>query len=79
MPKKYLVYIQTHIDISNAEKMINYVDQGWNLHELDAYHSYMVRATTTVEVETDSIKTYIKALEACNDFTVLGHEEFSAK
>ena len=77
--KKYLVHVETDIDVSNAEQIINYVDQGWTLHGLGTYHSYMVRATTTFEVKTDAIGMYVEALKSCPGFNVLSYEEFNAK
>ena len=77
--KKYLIGLQVYIDIYDVEKIVNYVDQGWTLHELDTYHSAEIRATTEIEVETDFIERYIKALKTCPLIEVLYHEEIKAK
>lgn len=77
--KKYLVCLEIYIDVTNAEKIVNYVNQGWQLHELCPYNSGMIRATATFEVETDFIDAYLKAMETCPDFTVIRHEEFNAE
>lgn len=73
--KKWLVCIQTYIPIDNAEKIINYVDQGWTLYELCDYHSAMIRATTEIEVETDCVDIYVKAISTSNDIEVLWTQE----
>lgn len=77
--KKYLVVLQTYIEVYDAEKITNYVNQGWKLHELCPYNSGMIRATATFEVETDNIDAYLKAMETCPDFTVIRHEEFNVE
>lgn len=77
--KKYLVVLETYISVYDAEKVTNYVDQGWKLQNLCGYHSGMIRATATFEVETDNVSAYLKAMETCPDFTVIRHEEFNAK
>lgn len=77
--KKWLIGLQVYLDIYDVEKVVNYVDQGWTLHELDTYHSAEIRATTEIEVETDFIERYIKALKTCPLFDVLYYEEIKAK
>lgn len=76
--KKWLVCIQTYISIDNADKIINYVDQGWTLHELDTYHSLTIRATREIVVETDFIDSYINAISCTHDFNVCWYEEAKA-
>lgn len=77
--KKYLVVLETYIEVDDAEKVVNYTDQGWKLRELSPDYSSMIRATATFEVETDNIDAYLKAMETCPDFTVIWHEEFKAE
>lgn len=75
MPKKYTVCIKTAIDLCDAEKLVNYVDQGWKLHGLDETKSLMVYATKEFEVETDCIELYAKAIEAILDIIMFWYEE----
>lgn len=77
--KKWCVGLQVYLDMYDTAKVVNYVDQGWTLHELDNYHSAMIRATTEIEVKTDFIEPYIKALKTCPLFDVLYYEEVKAK
>ena len=60
-------------------QITQYHYQGWYFHELDNYHSGMIRASYTFEVEADYIETYIKAIKTCPDFTVCWYEEVKAK
>ena len=75
-PKVWLVGIEKLLDITNAMEITQYHDQGWDFHELDSYHSGMIRADRIFEVERDfDIEGYINALKSCPDINVLFYEE----
>ena len=63
MMKKYEIMLKMeNVSITDAEAMINLVDQGWEHFSNDKYHSFTVTLCKFVEVETDAIDLYIKAI-----------------
>ena len=62
---KYEIMLKMeNVNITDTEAMINLVDQGWEHHSNDKYHSFTVTLCKFVEVETDAIDLYIKAINA---------------
>lgn len=63
--KKYeVMLVMENVNITDTEALINLVDQGWEHHSNDKYHSFTVTLCKFVEVETDAIDVYIKAINA---------------
>ena len=64
--KKYLVKLEAYINITNAERIINWQEQGWEGAENCNIHSNMLIMHKWTEVETDAIEMYINALNNLN-------------
>lgn len=63
--KKYeVMLIMENVAITDTEAIINLVEQGWEHHSNDKYHSLTVTLCKFVEVETDAIVSYINAINA---------------
>lgn len=62
---KYEVMLKMeNVSITDTETIINLVEQGWEHHSNDKYHSLTVSLCKFIEVETDDITIdwYIKAV-----------------
>jgi hypothetical protein len=65
--KKYeIMLVMENVAITDVEAIINLVDQGWEHHSNNKYHSLTVTLCKFVEVETYdfTVNSYIEAINA---------------
>lgn len=78
MKKKYAIMLSASIDLTNAEQVINWADQGWCAMETNHTLSLVLIVKKEIEVFTNAIESYVNALNAINnDIRVEWFEEIT--
>jgi hypothetical protein len=74
---KVSMVFEKYVDIHEAEVIVNYAEQGWEITNHDKYHSYMVTLTKIEEIEVDSPDDYAKAINTMGVGVDLSVVEFA--
>ena len=66
MEKKYFVKMIAYICVTDAERIINWAEQGWEWERNDDYHSLMLYLYHCEEITTNRIEEYVEAFNKLN-------------